>query len=548
MEWKKTLALLGMVLAFTLYACDNAKSPSSPDVPNLPETPTANTPSTPSTPATPTTPTTPTNPNTSRGDYLGAKDGKVGAILENLTDEEMLMGFACYIGPQHDPGQQYLPDPEEDYFIEVKVKGGDDKEVWIKEPCGPYQCDAYEGKTLKKAPWYGTRLVFGRLGKGEVNCGSDEPKCPRDAFATIDASIPASLSTGGCPESVPVTWNVSTNLHHTSESFPPELVKTSPNTGTLPVKDQPASYNFYTTGFMADGTKCADGMDTVTVRGCQCEPCVDSHLNHEIIYGEASCDGQDVTVKVSSSHPGTANIGNSTENFAAGNHQWTYHLDCGQAIKVLITNKDDKCGEPLVCNTIEDTIEVECPRCCDEDLKVSVDEKEAPEGFFKLEWTIVATSPGQITIDGKQESFPAGTSYITKKFPCGEDGSYWVGWDAYLDNECDKDGGGFEIPECENGCEVPDESCKWQIGQRRCSDYGLVTIHKNDSGGRTSCTIAEMDAAGVIVKGGLWYHFIPNVKQGDEICTCDFTSGTAEVGTPQCKDWSHVEYCACPPN
>jgi hypothetical protein len=85
-------------------------------------------------------------------------------------------------------------------------------------------------------------------------------------------------------------------------------------------------------------------------------------------------------------------------------------------------------------------------------------------------------------------------------------------------------------------CEAPDEQCLKQHGQFRCSDLGLVTLFKNDRGGGQSCTTAQMNAVAVIVKGGTKYHVIPNVKQGDSICTCG----------ERPKDWSHVEYCGCP--
>lgn len=106
--------------------------------------------------------------------------------------------------------------------------------------------------------------------------------------------------------------------------------------------------------------------------------------------------------------------------------------------------------------------------------------------------------------------------------------------------ECDEQEWDTELCEWVGDCpcEAPHRQCIRSFGRKTCSNFGLVTLYKNDNGGDTRCTSAEMDAAGVIVKGGVYYHFIPDVTQGDNICTC-----TTGIHKP---DWSHVEYCGCP--
>jgi hypothetical protein len=60
--------------------------------------------------------------------------------------------------------------------------------------------------------------------------------------------------------------------------------------------------------------------------------------------------------------------------------------------------------------------------------------------------------------------------------------------------------------------------------------------------GRT-CTMATMDAHAAIVKGANFYHIIPDVQIGDQLCTCDDPSNMSA----RCViEWSHVTYCDCP--
>ena len=98
-------------------------------------------------------------------------------------------------------------------------------------------------------------------------------------------------------------------------------------------------------------------------------------------------------------------------------------------------------------------------------------------------------------------------------------------------------------------CEPIEEQCFQHTGASNptieCGWIGMVPLGKVENPVSGECVPAHMDAGAAIVKGGTWYHVIPNVTVGQSLCSCDAPIPLGGPG-PMCPAWSHATYCGCP--
>ncbi len=94
---------------------------------------------------------------------------------------------ACYKDPDRDIATQELYD-----VTRGRVRSGETITLSAETPCGNWQCDAVEGENvLKTAPFFGSNLILGRIGRRSGGACNPPPVCnvsqlARDADAECE--------------------------------------------------------------------------------------------------------------------------------------------------------------------------------------------------------------------------------------------------------------------------------------------------------------------------------------------------------------------------